>query len=60
VSASEEAWQIVSRQGVAGSYKGRADAIVDAMQLARELSATQVLAQNHAGIYERVWPQDAR
>jgi hypothetical protein len=59
VSASEEVWQIVSRQGVAGSYKGRADAIADAMELARQLSATQVLAQNQAGIYERVWPQAA-
>jgi len=57
VTASGRGWQIVSRFGVKGEYDSRKEAVGEAMRLASEQGARQVLAQSNVGKYKRVWPR---
>jgi Arc/MetJ-type ribon-helix-helix transcriptional regulator len=42
---------------VKGEYTSRREAINEAMRLASEHGARQVLAQSNVGKYKRVWPR---
>ena len=57
VTSSGQRWQIVSRFGVKGEYTSRREAINEALRLASEHGARQVLAQSNVGKYKRVWPR---
>ena len=57
VSSSGERWQIVSRFGIKGDYHSRKEAVGEALRIASEHGAKQVLAQSNAGKYKRVWPR---
>ena len=57
VTSSGRGWQIVSRFGVKGEYDSRKEAVGEAMRLATEQGARQVLAQSNVGKYKRVWPR---
>jgi len=57
VTASGRGWQIVSRFGVKGEYDSRKEAVGEALRLATEQGARQVLAQSNVGKYKRVWPR---
>ena len=57
VTSSGQRWQIVSRFGVKGEYDSRKEAIGEALRLASEHGARQVLAQSNVGKYKRVWPR---